>query len=206
MSAVDIIFYINLESRTDRKEHFLNEITKLTSDMTKVIRIDAIKDKFGALGCTYSHIKAIEEFERNPEWKTCIIFEDDFTFKNADSEINNRYISTFMKEFPDWDVLALSHNDTKSSVTHHSDYIKLQMSRTASGYCLNKKFAPILKANFLESSHIFRSINQYMGEFALDTYWWRLMPLSNWFAVIPSMGYQCAGYSDITECHVEYNC
>ena len=42
MESIDVIFYINLSHRTDRKEHFLSEIKKLCTDETKIVRIDAV--------------------------------------------------------------------------------------------------------------------------------------------------------------------
>jgi hypothetical protein len=59
MDYIDAVFYINLESRVDRKDHFLQEVQKLT-DRSKVHRINAVRDANGALGCTLSHIKTLK--------------------------------------------------------------------------------------------------------------------------------------------------
>lgn len=108
MEQVSVIFYINLESRTDRKEHFLNEIKKLCIDESKIIRIDAVKDSNGALGCTKSHIKALELFMENPLWDTCIIFEDDYTFYDTNITNNNERLKLFFSSFTDWGILLLA--------------------------------------------------------------------------------------------------
>ena len=50
MEFVDVIFYINLQSRPDRNQHFLKEITKLYEEKTKIVRIDAIYHENGAIG------------------------------------------------------------------------------------------------------------------------------------------------------------
>jgi len=63
MNHIDAIFYINLETRPDRKEHFLSEIQKLTSDMSKVHRFNAISHTSGLIGCVMSHINILEEFK-----------------------------------------------------------------------------------------------------------------------------------------------
>ena len=208
MSHIDVIFYINLESREDRKEHFLHEITKLTNDMTKIVRIDAIKNNLGALGATYSHIKAIEEFEKNPEWNSCIIFEDDFTFINDDRDINNSYLSQFFNKFPDWDYLSLSYNPNEFvfQPTDNDNYVKVMRTQTASGYCLNKKFASILKNNFIESSVLLKERGSKCHEYSLDIYWHKLQPGSNWFAIRPALGYQWANFSNIENTFTEYKC
>jgi GR25 family glycosyltransferase involved in LPS biosynthesis len=208
MSHIDVIFYINLESRKDRKEHFLNEITKITSDNTKLIRIDAVKEKLGILGCVYSHIKAIEEFQKNPEWNTCIIFEDDFTFKNDNREINNNNLTQFFNEFPEWDMLTLSYNPNEFvfQPTHKDNYVKVLRTQTTSGYCLNKKFSSVLKNNFIESSELLKKRGSRCHEYSLDIYWQKLQPTSNWFAVRPALGYQYSNFSDIENSVTDYKC
>ena len=46
MDHIDVIFYINLSHRQDRKEHMLNELKKLCNDESKipppVVRIDNV--------------------------------------------------------------------------------------------------------------------------------------------------------------------
>ena len=107
MEQVDVIFYINLESRIDRNIHFLAEIKKLCIDECKIIRIDAIKDSNGALGCTKSHIKALELFMANPLWDTCMVFEDDFTFFDTSFKNNNELIKTFFYPYVSFFPLIL---------------------------------------------------------------------------------------------------
>ena len=140
MEQVDVIFYINLESRTDRKDHFLNEIQKLCMDDSKVIRIDAIKDSNGALGCTKSHMKALELFMENPVWHTCMVFEDDYTFYDTSLKNNNYLINTFFSNFTDWGLLLMSSNQAgKPSQKTHVPFVELvTYSQTTSGYCIHK--------------------------------------------------------------------
>ena len=79
MENIDRIYYINLDHRTDRRQEFENEIQKLAS-LEKVERIQAVhKPELGCLGCTLSHVKTLETF-LNSEYKTCLVFEDDFMF------------------------------------------------------------------------------------------------------------------------------
>ena len=207
MDTIDVIFYINLESRTDRKEHFLTEIPKLCNDPSKLVRVDAVYHHLGMLGCSLSHIKALELFETNPSWNTCIIFEDDFTFHNDSISENNAQLSTFFKEFPNWDVLSLSSNPsglqsipTKIPIIH-----KVIKVGTASGYCINKSFLPILKKNFIESSSML-TLHGKSHTNALDVHWKQIQPTANWYTIMPSVGYQYANYSDIEKQDVNYKC
>ena len=156
MDNIDIIFYINLLSRPDRKEHFMNEITKLTDDMTKIHRIDAVYNDIGALGCTQSHIKALELFIANPEWKTCLIFEDDFTFRSNDPDVNNSLLTTLFKEIPDIECfnLAASPYSIKYAPTSNENIKKALSIQTTSGYGVAKSFALTLLQNYIESKEM----------------------------------------------------
>jgi hypothetical protein len=61
MDNFDIIYYINLEYRTDRKEHILYELSKFGN--LNVVRVNAIYNPdFGIVGCGKSHALAVEHF------------------------------------------------------------------------------------------------------------------------------------------------
>jgi len=55
-------YYINLEKRTDRKVHVENELKKIG---IKAQRFNAIQLPNGALGCSMSHLKCIENAKQN---------------------------------------------------------------------------------------------------------------------------------------------
>jgi GR25 family glycosyltransferase involved in LPS biosynthesis len=208
MEQIDVIFYINLEHRTDRKEHFLSEIKKLCKDDTKVVRIDAIRNEIGATGCTASHIKAMETFDEHPEWKTCILFEDDFTFASADVEHNNAHIRLSMTEFPDWDVISLAYNHETDFIKKdtHDPYVKrIVQHQTASGYILNKRCLPSMLSTFQEAFQLLlRHGNTH--EYCHDIYWRKLQLTLKWYCVSPALGYQYGSHSDIQKQFVDYKC
>ena len=209
MESIDVIFYINLSHRTDRKEHFLSEIKKLCTDETKIVRIDAVHHTVGCIGCTKSHIKAMDTFESNPEWKTCMIFEDDFTFHSDNVEENNRSIRTCIKAFPDWDVISLAYNsDTGFNYSHTSEpsVKKVITHQTSSGYCLTKEFLPTMYNVFTEAHDGLCKGGKKVHMFCLDIYWHKIQAPSNWYCVFPSLGYQYANHSDVENKHPEYMC
>ena len=208
MTNIDVIFYINLESRTDRNAHFLSEIPKLCTDSSKIVRIDAVYHPLGMLGCSLSHIKALELFESNPSWNTCMILEDDFTLRNDSITANNAQLSSFFKEFPNWDMLTLAFNPAtiKLEPIHNSHVVKVLETWTTSGYCVTKSFLPKLKQNFIESATFLYNSGKITHEYALDVYWNRLQPNVNWYAITPSIGYQYASYSDINHVYANHGC
>ena len=206
MDHIDVVFHINLDSRTDRKTHFMQEIPKLCYN-TPVHRIDAVYNSNGALGCTLSHIKTLETFLDNPEWKTCIVFEDDFTFRNSDLDDNNDALEVVFKTFPNWDCCMLSAGTHGLQFwnTEVETVKKVHSAQTTSGYCVTKTFAPTLLNNYRESRDLMIE-NGRMHENCLDQYWKKLQSKSNWYLVFPALGYQYNNYSDIEERVVGYGC
>ena len=74
MNHIDTIYYINLDHRIDRKEKFLECMNDLQVPKSKIERISAIYEpNLGILGCTKSHMLALETFI-NSDKNTCIIF------------------------------------------------------------------------------------------------------------------------------------
>jgi len=204
MNSVDVIFYINLASRDDRRIHFLEQIAALTTDMTKVVRIDAVYESMGALGCTKSHIKALEAFIENPAWKTCIVFEDDFTFYDSSQANNNALLHKFFLHFTDWDMLLLASNQhMKPTPTEIPEIQKVTRSQTTSGYLTHKGIAQKILDNFREGAELLeKSENKQLH--ALDIYWEKLGLVR--YSFTQNMGYQYASMSDVENRHVDYRC
>lgn len=220
MESIDVVFYINLEHRTDRKEHFLSEIQKLCpkESLSKVRRIDAVHNGIGSLGCAISHVMAMEEFYANPEWNTCAVFEDDYTFHSDNLEENNRLIQDTMTQCPDWDMITLAFNPNnpddsdgterfRTVDTPYPSIKRVLKQQTASGYILTRKYLPILATNFAEAAEGLQQKGN-CHEFCLDIYWQLLQsqPQSQWYCIYPALGYQYANFSDIERHHTEYKC
>ena len=68
------IFYINLDSREDRKKLCEDQLNSLG---WKYNRFSAINHSNGAAGCAMSHLKILE-IARDNKLPYVIIFEDDF--------------------------------------------------------------------------------------------------------------------------------
>ena len=207
MDHIDAIFYINLDSRPDRKEHFLKEIPKLCTDLTKLHRINAIPDPIGIIGCSKSHILAVETFLANPEWNTCIIFEDDFTFFNQDISYNNQTLRDVMTNFIKWDCIMLSISKWNKQLanTHMHTIKRVIEGQAASGYVLTRDFAPILLNTLKEGlDKLIETTN--IPLYANDMYWKKLQPSHHWYTTVPALGYQYANYSNISQKNMDYGC
>lgn len=208
MDNIDAIIYINLEHRKDRNEHILQEIKKICIDESKIHRIDAIYIiNNGAVGCSLSHIKAFEYILQHPEWNNCLILEDDFTFISDNIDENNKIISQFLKDFPNFDSCNLAFNDICLNYqdTHINNIKRVFFSLTSSAYIISNKFLPKILENFKYSVND-RINNGNSNSNCLDVHWSELMKISNWYIITPRLGYQYDNYSDIEKKLADYGC
>jgi GR25 family glycosyltransferase involved in LPS biosynthesis len=203
----DIVYFINLEHRTDRREHITNELSKTNIEPSKINRINGICVKdFGILGCAKSHLQTLTKFMQTPdEIQNCIIFEDDFMFSQSQDNVN-LLIDLFFEYVPNFDVLMLSSNTLIETETNHPFITKIIDAQTMSGYCVSKKFAPILMDNFQKSILILDLIGHPEHEYCFDIYMKQLQPYSSWYCLNPKIGKQMESYSDIENKVVAYDC
>ena len=209
LNRFDMVYYINLEHRKDRLEHISNQLAMTNIDADKIVRIDAVYIPYlGALGCSKSHVKAMEAFLQTPDTvQNCIIFEDDFKFNIPMDEVN-ALVDRFFNEVKEYDVVMLAYNLNESRPLEHDFLIKIDNAYSTSGYCVNKKFAKTLLDNYREGvqkmeEHVIRT-HQSNCAFLIDVYFEKLVRTSKWYGFTPKIGLQVASYSDIEKRHVDY--
>lgn len=205
---VDVIYYINLDHREDRKKEILGEFDRMGIPADKIVRISAIKDaEYGDLGCSKSHVKTIKQFIKSGKSK-CIVFEDDFEFSQEKYVVYKLMNALFDKKV-DYDVCMLSANTIEKKDSKYTFLKRVMNSQTASGYMVNKKFANKLLENFEEGARILETKKNkkdpYRGDNCVDQYWKRLMPKSEWYEFSPRLGKQRKSHSDIQGSVVDYN-
>jgi GR25 family glycosyltransferase involved in LPS biosynthesis len=206
LNNFDIVYYINLEHRKDRYIHINNELSKTNIDPNKINRIDAIYNiNKGCLGCSKSHILALEAFiNTSDEIQNCIILEDDFIFTEQQDNINN-LINLFFENVETFDVLMLSSNTFNETKTNLPFITKINDAQTLSGYCVSKKFAPILLDNYRSGVEKLENIGTN-NLYCVDMYIKILQPQSLWYCLNPKIGKQIMSYSDNEKMVVYYNC
>ena len=89
MERIKHAFYINLESRPDRREHVERQLSLV--GVKNAQRFNAIKLPNGAIGCSMSHLKCLETALAN-DWEHVLIVEDDILFLKP-----NRFVAQFNK-------------------------------------------------------------------------------------------------------------
>ena len=206
---VDAIYYINLDSREDRKTEFLDEMKKMGVPDEKVVRISAVnKPGQGDWGCSLSHLFTIQQFI-DSHIDNCIVFEDDFVFTQDLETVNAEFREVFDNSI-NYDVVMLSANEIETKSTEHQYLKKVNDAQTASGYMVTKYFAPILMHNYrdgaklIEQSYKIGKSDALQGPFCIDQYWKRLQPQSNWYVFSPKLGVQRESHSDIQGGVVDY--
>jgi GR25 family glycosyltransferase involved in LPS biosynthesis len=211
MNYIDTIYYINLDYRTDRNTEFLKCMEDLNIPSEKIQRIPAIHvPNLGALGCTKSHILALETFIAS-ESNIAMICEDDFLYKNKETFMSD--ITKFFETGLEFDLIQLSYNTAQynncvvyKALDTNYDFIKrAEISITASSYIITKNFAPKLLENFKESAQLHIEYGIRKHEYCHDIYWNVLKPISKWYLIYPPPGYQRNSYSDIENTYVTYN-
>jgi len=200
MNLLKHVLYINLDDRTDRKEHLLNEFQKLG---ITPIRIDAVRSKWGAIGCSLSHIKCLE-YAKKENYEHVFICEDDITFLNPSLLLKN--IGKMEKHTDlEWDVIIIGGNNCPP---YHkiTDYcIRVSNNQTTTGYIIRSHYYDTLIKNIKESvQHLMRE-PENKNQYAIDIYWKQLQRSGKWYMIIPPSVIQYEDYSDIEDRVVNYN-
>ncbi len=184
------ILYINLDSRTDRRENMERIL-----DGYNYERVPAVHDEYGYIGCAKSHIKCMEiVVERG--YDKCIILEDDYVFIN-DNNFNTIKIPDF-----DFDILLFC-NHIKECDKIDNDFNRVKWAQWTSGYMVNKTIVEDLKYNLIEGmtklSEIYNSgkIDRHMRQYYLDLYWNKLFDEYMAVGLNKTIASQLNGFSDI---------
>jgi GR25 family glycosyltransferase involved in LPS biosynthesis len=200
MDLLENTLFINLEDRKDRLEHALAEFEKMG---IKAERVNAVKLKNGAIGCTMSHIKCIE-LAKERKYEQVFVCEDDITFLNVDLFKEN------IEKFYDnddilWDVLIVGGNNVPPFQQVEPYCARVFSCQTTTGYIVKRSYYDTLLKNFKDSVRNLIKTPENKREFALDIYWKRLQMQDFWYMITPPTVTQYENYSDIEEQVTNYD-
>jgi hypothetical protein len=189
---IDYVFYINLDSRTDRWEHIENIFYKY--DIDKYERFSAIYNDEGIIGCTMSHKKVIE-IARERGYKNVLILEDDFDFLISKEEFEKVVEQMFVSGF-DGDVCMFSYNliQYNDCIGEPHKYRVLE-AQTASCYLVMSHYYDTLIDNLNRGVELLIKTREHWN-YANDQYWKVLQKNDLWYASTIRVGKQLDGYSD----------
>jgi hypothetical protein len=199
LDTIDMVLYINLSHRVDRKEHIHTELQGAGVPERKITRIEAILQPCGAMGCTMSHIKALRHALQHPEWHRVLVLEDDFTFR-VDGPAA---LCTLIETDPTMDVCLLSYEPSvlQHKPTNQPNVQQVVAAQTSAGYIVSRAYIPSLLQNFEDGLHDMKMRGKEHSN-CMDIYWQRLQSRDRWYTHVPSIGYQMDGYSDIVKTDV----
>ena len=194
--------YINLEHRKDRLEHLQHEFEKMGIVGE---RVNAIKMKDGAIGCTLSHIRCLE-LAKQRGFEEVFICEDDITFTNP-ALLKTNIELFYDREDINWDLLIIGGNNVPPSQRISQFCIRVFNCQTTTGYIVKNTYYDTLIKNFKESASLLMKNPTPEGkrQYALDIYWKRLQMQDYWYMIIPATVTQYENYSDIEERPTNYD-
>lgn len=194
LSDITNAVYINLEHRIDRKEHVEKELDSIG---IKAKRFNAIQMENGAIGCSMSHLKILQDAKNN-QLDHVLIVEDDITF--LDSELFKSQINRFFELHGNkWDVILFAGNNIPPYEKIDDTCVKVSHCQTTTGYLVNGHYINILAQNIkMGLTHLLNKPNE-KNKFAIDRFWFILQGASNWFLITPLIVVQREDYSDIEQ-------
>ena len=192
------VFYINLDSRTDRKLLVENELNALE---WKYERFPAIEKEDGRLGCSMSHLRVLMTAkERNLDY--VVILEDDIQFKNPG--FFNEHLKKAIDH--DFDVLLIAGNIRPPiTPTDNPNLFRVQKSYTTTGYIVKNHYYDKLIQNYKMGILQLMKNPEQMGRYEIDVFWDTLQQKDNWFIIMPRTVTQLVDYSDILKKDVNYD-
>jgi GR25 family glycosyltransferase involved in LPS biosynthesis len=190
------IFYINLNHRTDRNDHVLQQIESIGCTG---IRIEAVECKQGAIGCGMSHIRCLELAKEQNLPFMCIV-EDDIEF--TDTNIFHSQLNTFLSSSIVWDVLLLGTN-MGPPFDNEKGCLRVFTAQTTTGYIVKQHYYDTLLHCFKKSvGYLLSDYNVKL--FAIDIQWKQLQQKDRWYVLYPLTVIQRDDYSDIEKRPVQY--
>jgi glycosyl transferase family 25 len=195
--TIDKIVYINMDSRTDRNDTILSELNRIGFPKDRVQRFPAICYTGCAnTGCLISHANVLE-MAYDSGYSNVLILEDDFVFIEDKNKVHAD-LKAFFDLKLEWDVVMLTTCGAVVSEYTNDLVSRISSSGNGAGYLVNRSI-------MLELSTLFKSnvdnlfLTKQHWNYQNDILWKSLMPTSQWFMFNQYLGYQQAGYSDLSQ-------
>ena len=199
ISDIQHAFYINLDSRPDRKEFVEAQLKTIGIEAT---RFNAIKLKNGAIGCSMSHLKCLEIAKAN-KWNHVLIVEDDIHFLNPELFVNQ--FNNFLSKHKNFDVILIAGNNVPPYTTIDDTCVQVTQCQTTTGYIVNGHYIDTLINNYKEGIQKLMNEPDNRFNYAIDKYWFTLQKTGKWYLIIPLTVTQRADYSDIEKRSTNYS-
>jgi glycosyl transferase family 25 len=188
---VEKVIYINLQRRTDRRQH----IEKILAEYDIVAeRFEAIEHSNGLYGCGLSHL-AVLKMARDNAWKNVLILEDDIEFQ-VSSQILEKTIHRLFSEQPEFDVFMLDINLQQSEpITQFNWLTRVLYAHCAGAYIVQNHYYQKLIDLYEWALPLLLETGMHWV-YANDAVWGRLQETDKWYTCNDRICGQISGYSD----------
>uniref|UniRef100_A0A6C0DC39 Glycosyltransferase n=1 Tax=viral metagenome TaxID=1070528 RepID=A0A6C0DC39_9ZZZZ len=193
LEEIASVVFINLAKRTDRLAQIVPELACFGE---RVERLEAIENSFGAIGCTLSHIRALQN-AKDANKKNVLIVEDDFMWLPENKAAGVARLKAFLAK--PYDVIML----TGTSIHMDKASGRVGFACCGTAYVVAEHYYDTLIANMKEGV-LGLMKTKVKPQYALDVYWRTLMQRDLWFMVQPILATQRPSYSDIENRVVDY--
>ena len=199
ISDIKHAYYINLDTRPDRKLHVEKQLEKIGINAE---RFNAIKMKNGAIGCSMSHLKLLETAKAN-NFDHILIVEDDILFTQPNTFVNqlNKFLSRHGNSF---DVVLVAGNNMPPYVNIDDSCVKVSQCQTTTGYLVRQHYYDKLIKNYKDGILKLMKEPDNHRIYAIDKYWFSLQAIDKWYLIIPLTVTQREDYSDIEKRPTNY--
>lgn len=190
------VLYINLDSRTDRKDQVEKELQVFPNE--KKTRISAVEDKtYPMVGCIRSHLKALET-AKEKNYFNVLITEDDFVW----SDIKDGYASFEKLIKAPYDVIMFGG----TSATIEKDTNRVKRSQSGHGYLVHNRYYNTIIDKLKGAIQDFEKApsKEKADKIHVDLQYTELQPLDQWYLVDPPLATQRPSYSNISKANVNY--
>lgn len=199
ISDIKNVFYINLESRLDRRILIEKQMNILRLNAR---RFNAIHHEKGAIGCSLSHLNVLK-LAKELNLEHVLIMEDDIHFLKPELFINN--INNFLKNHKNFDVLLIAANNVANYTIIDRNCVKIQECQAATGYLVKSHYYDILIDNFQNGVNKLTKAPSLEKFYAVDQNWKSLQLKDNWYLLTPLCVSQKPNFSDIEKKVMNYN-
>jgi glycosyl transferase family 25 len=199
ISDIKHAYYINLDSRPDRKQHVEEQMSLIG---IQAERFKAIRLPNGAIGCSMSHLKLLETAKAN-NWPHILIVEDDILF--TDTSLFIKQFNKFLEKHKNFDVALISGNNLPPYKSIDDTCVKVSQCQTTTGYLVKNHYFNTLINNYRDGIKKLIENPANHKIYAIDKYWFQLQKINNWFLIIPLSVTQREDYSDIEKRPTNYS-
>jgi len=181
--SVDVMYVLNLETRSDRYMETLSSLARVAAPLHKIHHYKAQKDPSMSpyAGATKNHLDAMVHFNQTPELKQCLILEDDIVFTSDVSRVWSSVAEFFRRPY-DYTLcfLAISRIGPREPFDDLLSRSR-QGCTTSSAYFLRKPTSQEVQRVVQEGFDIIVKGQDPNYTGVIDQYWCYHLPLIHFF-------------------------